>query len=234
MIFFLRPAAQARKMTHPPFPTADYDADIRLTVPHYADFHDEALDLVQTVRKAPAAWLDTGCGTGALVRKAAGIFPATRFVLADPSAGMLAVATARCPGGRVEGLCAATQDLTCADGRFDVITAILAHHYLEAGARRQATENCFRMLKPGGVYVTFENIRPTTEAGIRFGLERWKQFQIRNGRPAAEAEAHASRFGRAYFPIPIAAHLDLLAGAGFSAAEVLWASAMQAGFYAVK
>jgi tRNA (cmo5U34)-methyltransferase len=51
---------------------------------------------------------------------------------------------------------------------------------------------------------------------------------------AAEASQHMARFDHEYFPISILEHLELLSEAGFSAVEILWASHLQAGFYALK
>ncbi|HUW64103.1 MAG TPA: class I SAM-dependent methyltransferase [Spirochaetia bacterium] len=215
----------------------EYDGKISATVPHYGCFHRETIDLVRTLRPAPAKWLDTGCGTGTLVAGALGVFPQASFVLADPSPPMLAMAAAKLAGaaGRVEvAQPAASQDLNFEDGSFDVVTAVLSHHYLDLPTRKRATANCLRMLKSGGVYVTFENIRPFSEQGIRTGLDRWKGFQLREGKSAVEVEKHLARFGQEYFPITIGDHLDMLRDAGFSVAELFWASYMQAGFWALK
>ncbi len=48
----------------------DYDLQISDTIPYYESFHDETLNIVKTILKEPKIWLDTGCGTGTLVKKA--------------------------------------------------------------------------------------------------------------------------------------------------------------------
>lgn len=53
----------------------------------------------------------------------------------------------------------ATQNLVLQKEEFDVITSIQAHHYLSANERVKATNVCFELLSPSGVYVTFENIQ---------------------------------------------------------------------------
>jgi tRNA (cmo5U34)-methyltransferase len=90
------------------------------------------------------------------------------------------------------------------------------------------------MLKPGGLFVTFENIRPLTEHGTKIGLERWGGFQVAGGKTREEAGEHLGRFDREYFPITILEHLQLLKAAGFTSVEILWVSFMQAGFHATK
>ncbi|MCX8131530.1 MAG: class I SAM-dependent methyltransferase [Clostridia bacterium] len=217
---------------------SEYDEKINATIPYYNLFHSETIDLVKTIDPMPAIWLDTGCGTGTFGVSACEIFKNTRFVLADPSNEMLAIAKGKITKTgdfRIEVLeAASTQDIRLPDKSFDIITAIQAHHYMDREVRKTATENCFRMLKSGGTYITFENIRPFSETGSKVGLERWKRFQLKEGKSLAEAEKHAARFGQEYFPITIEEHLRLLKEAGFSTVEVFWVSYMQAGFYALK
>lgn len=215
-------------------PAHEYDANIHKTLPFYDCFHESAISLVEAVNPCPGSWLDTGGGTGTLIKRAAGFFPGTAFALADPSAAMLDVAKEKLAGPECIFLAAGTESLACPPASFDVITAIMAHHYLDRETRRQATANCLRMLKAGGVYITFENIMPASDRGREIGLARWRQAQLRQGKDAAAVEKHISRFGVEYFPITIAEHLALLRDTGFTTVELLWASGMQAGFYAIK
>lgn len=215
----------------------DYDAQINKTIPNYHFFHEETLEIVKVTHPRPVSWLDTGCGTGTLVEKAAVFFADTQFVLADPSEQMLAIAKEKLAPQeklKVQYLLTGTQDIAWPEESFEVITAIQSHHYLDAAARKKATQNCLRLLKPGGIYITFENISAHTDRGIQIGLERWKQFQMKNGKNEAKADEHIARFGKEYFPISLAQHMALLQEAGFGVVEVLWASIMQAGFYAIK
>lgn len=215
-------------------PAEEYDGNIGKTMPYYQCFHDSAIRLIVAATSAPAAWLDTGCGTGTLAVRAAAAFPAARFTLADPSAAMLDIARAKLAGGAAEFVAAGTESLDLPEASFDVITAILAHHYFDAATRRIATANCFRMLKRGGVYVTFETIRPETAAGLGLGLEAWRRAQLAAGKSEADVDKYLKRYGVEFFPITIADHLALLGEVGFAAAEVLWVSGLQAGFYALK
>jgi len=214
----------------------EYDDKVRSTIPCFENFHREALDLIGQVKPQPSVWLDTGGGTGILLIQALDLFPATRFVLADPAPQMLAKARSKLGDyDRIEiAEPAGTAELEYSSDLFDVITAIQSHHYMDREARKLATANCLRMLAAGGVYVTFENIRPFTESGLDTGLRRWVDFQISKGKSREDAEKHGARFDNEYFPITIQEHLDLLWETGFSVVEILWASYMQAGFYAIK
>ena len=212
---------------------AFYDANVEKTIPCYSQFHLETLDLVRAVMPEPALWLDTGCGTGNLAAKATDRFDGVKFILSDPSAAMLDIAREKLQGVAAQYIQSGSETLSLATP-VDVVTAIMSHHYLTAEQRRQATENCFSALKPGGVYVTFETIRPCSDAATAIGLQRWRQHQLASGKPAEEVEKHISRYGVELLPITIEEHLRLLRQIGFSVVEILWASGLQAGFYAVK
>ena len=174
-----------------------------------------------------------GCGTGTLVSKAASQFPGLEFAAADPSEAMLTIAREKCANLKVSYSATGTEDLMLAK-RFDIITAIMSHHYLTKGEREQATKNCFAMLKPGGLYVAFETILPFTEFGTKTGLKRWGNAQIAKGKTVEAVEKHVGRYGTELLPISVPEHIELLKKVGFSTVELLWFSCMQAGFYAIK
>ena len=216
----------------------DYDTQIRATIPYYDTFHEEAINFVKAMRKEPHIWLDTGCGTGTFDEKALFAFPNTHFILADPSEKMLLMAKKKLTNvssDRVEVLKPAeTQDLGGFRKKLDVITAIQSHHYLASGERAKATKVCFKLMPISGIYITFENIRPVTPEGIVNGKEYWKHFPLAKGRDVTAVEKHLRRFDVEYFPITIMDHLSLLRKTGFSTAEIIWYSYMQAGFYSIK
>jgi len=212
---------------------SEYDANVSKTIPYYTLFHEETIKLVKACGITVGSWLDTGCGTGNFIIKAKEHFKDVKFVAADPSTSMLEIAKEKLLDMDVSCLLAGTEEL-CNEGPFAVVTAILAHHYLDEKMREKATQNCYAMLKAGGVYVTFETIRPNTERGTQIGLQRWRDTQIANGKSTDSATKHISRYGTELLPITIDSHLALLREAGFSIAEILWVSGMQAGFYAIK
>ena len=216
-----------------------YDGHINVTIPYYETFNTEIINLVKAARKRPDLWLDTGCGTGTLVEKALEIFSETNFMLADPSPEMMAVAKSKLESkysARVLFMERSTTQEIVLPGRKnpDVITAVLCHHYLQENGRIEATRKCYELLKPGGLYVTFENTMPLTPEGTEVGKANWKNFQIAAGKSISEAENHMQRFGVEYFPITVEEHLALLRRCDFKSVELLWYSYMQAGFYCIK
>lgn len=224
-------------------PFANYDDEIRNILPYYDSFHQETINLVKAVNPDPRIWLDTGCGTGTLAERALKHFPNTRFVLADPLVEMLGKAKMKLSGmDRVIFLKPVfTQDLSIDDIKGiegnespDVVTAIQSHHYLSKGDRSKATKVCYDLLNNGGIYITFENIRPFTEIGTEIGILNWKNYQLSRGRDPVVVENHLKRFDAEFFPITIEEHLSTLRDTGFKAVELLWCSCMQAGFYCIK
>jgi len=223
-----------------PHKAVDYDISIRQTIPFYETIQSETVDLVKTIKPEVTCWLDTGCGTGYLVQMALPYFPQTGFVLTDPSASMLNQAMARLPGlpeKRLKYLSPTSSenlDIFKEELHPQVITAVLCHHYLQKPQRIRATQVCFQMLAPNGVFITIENITPGTQQCISLGLERWKRFQVEHGRNNSVVEEHAKRFNNEYFPISVEEHLNLLKETGFKNVNLFWLSHMQAGFYAIK
>jgi tRNA (cmo5U34)-methyltransferase len=215
-----------------------YDKEVRKTIPFYDCFLQETLDLVKACQPECSTWLDTGAGTGSLVEAALPRFPKTQFFLADPSEEMLREARAKLghhsqcrilPAGS-SGQLPALADLPA----LDVVTAIQCHHYSGPEGRQAAVQACHQILKPGGLFVTFENIRPLSEQGITIGLDRWITFQRLQGRSESVCEDHRQRFGKKYFPITVPEHLALMSALEFRVVELFWYSRMQAGFYALK
>jgi tRNA (cmo5U34)-methyltransferase len=218
---------------------ACYDSQVRGTIPYYDQFHSETINLIKATKITPKTWLDTGCGTGTLVEKASAIFPDTTFILADPSAEMLAEAKTKLsakPNSRIHFLDPVpTQDISWKGYENpDIITAIQSHHYLSKENRYKATKVCFDLLNQNGLFISFENIRPFSKGGFEMGKENWINFQLAQGKDPETAQNHLTRFDADYYPITVTQHLNMLTECGFIFVELLWYSYMQAGFYGIK
>jgi tRNA (cmo5U34)-methyltransferase len=219
---------------------SEYDQKVRQTIPFYDTIHAEVLRLVKLIKPEVKCWVDTGCGTGRVAEQALRDFPAAEFILADPSEAMLVQTRARltnCGSARLTILPpigSGDLDSHVAMNTADVVTAIQCHHYMTRSQRINALRACREVLKPGGLFVTFENIAPRTAEGVRFGLAAWKTFLMDNGRTEQEADQQVARYGKEFLPITVEEHLGALAQAGLRVVELFWFSRMQAGFYAVK
>lgn len=216
----------------------EYDNNIYKTIPYYKLFYKEIIDLVKTYNKECELWLDTGCGRGNFIEIASNVFKNTKFILSDSNENMINIAKNKLMylSPRIEFLtgCPSENLKNTINKHVDVITAIQVHHYLNRQGREEATKNCYEILKKGGIYITFENIRPLSDKGIKIGLNRWAEFQLNSGRSRYVVENHKKRFDKAYYPITILDHIALLKKTGFKHCEIFWVSQMQAGFYAIK
>lgn len=165
--------------------------------------------------------------------KALSKFKLAEFVLCDPSAEMIENAKSKLSGFDNVSFYNLSSQQFDFKNRFDIVTAIQSHHYLNKEQRALATKKCFDALKSGGVYVTFENIELSSEMSIKIGIDRWKRFLFSNGKNE-EVQSHINRRWTEVFPITVEEHIKLIKGCGFRTVDVLWASYMQAGFFAVK
>ena len=220
-----------------PHRSSEYDCDVRKTIPFYEFFHEETINLIKTINPNVKKWLDTGCGTGFLTEKAAAVFKDCKFILSDPSSEMLMRAKKRLQFCKnVEYLDPVeTENMKLVRQKeYDVITAIQTHHYLNREDRIKATDNCYKLLKDNGIYVTFENIRPENDEVLDLQLDRWINFQLLEGRSKKSVSEHRKRFGVKYFPIRVSEHLELLNSVGFRIVEIFWLSYIQAGFFCIK
>ena len=214
------------------FDSGDYDRRIRQTLPYYDAFYEQTAELVKVFHPGPVSWLDAGCGTG---KMAAALEPEAleRFVFCDTSEPMIRLARERFSFPGAEFTVCDVRELPY-DSEFDVITAILVLHYLRPDERRAALRKCFAALKPGGLLITFENFAPCSAQATDACLEKWRRFQIAQGKTPGEAEAHIGRYGRGYFPITLPEHREVMRECGFETAEILWLSNMQVGIWGLK
>lgn len=212
-----------------------YNEKIRATIPCYEEFGEQIVSLVKALGKSRISWLDTGCGTGNVARIAVERCDVREMVLADPLEEMIEFVKEvgkewKIP---VEYILGMSQELRFKE-RFDVVTAIQCHHYLRKEDKVKAVKACYEALKPGGVFISFENTKANTEEGKEIALDRWRSFQLEHGKGVLEVEKHLKRYGVEYFPITVWEQLEILKECGFQTAEILWYSYCQAGVYGLK
>lgn len=216
-----------------PFDVVEYDKQIKRTLPFYEEMVQQIIDVARLLDLRSLQWLDVGCGTGKLARTALENFNIKKMVCIDVEKEMLEKAEKFCNDGKVEFLQCDVMELPY-QGMFDIVTAVQVNHYFKKAGRITAIKNCYEALKENGIYITFENFAPDSEDGTRLYLERWKQFQIANGKTEEETALHIKRYGQNYFPISILESTGLLKHCGFRMVEILWVSYMQVGILARK
>lgn len=216
-----------------PMSAGTYDKEINNTIPYYSEFYDQTLDVIEQCDYEELHWLDLGCGTGSLEKLALQRFTNAQFVLVDPSEKMLEKAKEKLQDQNIQYMCGNSVSIDF-DSSFDVVTAIQSHHYMHEDERKKATENVYKALKKGGIYISFENVVPEDTDIKEMELLRWGRYQQRHGKTQAEAKAHNARCGVNYFPLTVSEHMQLLKQTGFRYVHVFWYSYMQMGIYGLK
>ena len=95
-----------------------------------------------------AAWLDVGCGTGALSQTVLGMADPAAVVGIDPSLGYVGYARARLAGDRARLLVADARRLPVAGDRFDAVVSGLVLNFVPDPAR--AVREMTRVARAGG------------------------------------------------------------------------------------
>lgn len=215
------------------FHAEEYDENIKKTLPYYELFYQQVIELVKVSFQTPVTWLDVGCGTGKMAEVAFTNMDIQTFEFCDNSDHMIDIVRKRFIGKPAVFTKASILDIQ-PQSQYDVITAIQVFHYLQKEERIQAIRKCFNALTQHGVFITFENFAPYSEMGKHVMLERWKTYQMAQGKDEEASMQHIHRYGTAYFPITISDHLDVLKQCGFQQVEVIWVSNMQVGLMGIK
>ena len=213
------------------FNAIEYDEKIKKTLPYYEEFYKQVVDIVNIQFHRPMTWLDIGCGTGKMEEVAFESCNIEKLVACDISGKMIEIVKNRFE--KIPCITASIFDL-CDNMQFDVVTAIQVFHYLQKQERLEAIKKCYTLLKPNGIFITFENFAPNSECGKYLFLERWKSFQLSQRKSSEETDEHSGRYGKEYFPITIPEHLKIMKQCGFANSEILWVSNMQVGLLGIK
>ena len=181
----------------------------------------------------PHIWLDTGCGTGGLVRDNLNRFPRTQFILSDPSEENISVAKEYMHGEqRCLYVQRRTDELNFGDSTLDAVTAIFCHHYYsDIEQKRKAICNCFRMLRDGGIMITAEHVRHEDQESAD---REWLAHMRSSGLPDELAQKMIDRRDAEYFPMTESAIIALLKECGFRRTEVFWSTCSDIGIVAFK
>lgn len=216
------------------FNVNEYDRNVRKVIPLYDEIYNQTFDLISTYYgNKPLSILDTGCGSGNFGVNAFNKLNIERLTMCDPSEKMLESAKVKLSDRNCKFLNIGSEFLDF-NNEFDIVTAIQSHHYFNKTDRIIAVKNCYKALKPGGMFIYFENTAPLSYAGKNIVLKRIEKFGLSAGRSSEDVAAHSKRYNEEYFPININEHLNLLKDASFESFELFWCSYMQCGFYGIK
>lgn len=134
--------------------------------------HSLVLSKLSKVIPEKGAVLEVGCGPGTLLTKMAGMFPESSFIGVDLSETMLSIASKAIANKKLNNIEVKKWDMYEVgelEQTYDVVVISLTLHHCEseAGARKLINQ-CTKILKPNGVLLIFDMIRPKTD-----GLAIW-------------------------------------------------------------
>jgi len=215
------------------FNTMEYNTKIKQTLPYYDEFYKQVIELVKTFHSGAVRWLDVGCGTGKMGSVAFENVALEKFVFSDCSEKMIKIVKERFDFENTEFVVCDAKELDYVN-EFDVITAIKVNHYMNETSRKAALMKYYAALKNNGLFISFENFAPFTDLGKSIYLERWKRYQLEQGKSLEECNKHIERYGKEYFPISLSENIELMKNCGFKIVEILWLSNMQVGIWGIK
>lgn len=215
------------------FSSTEYDRKIRQALPYYDEFYEQVIELVKLFNHNALRWLDLGCGTGKMGSVAFENLELERFVFCDSSDEMIRMVKGIFKCHNAEFSVCDIKKISYAN-EFNVITAMQVNHYLHIDERKITLQKCYEALENNGLFISFENFAPFTDLGRIVYLEKWKRYQIKQGKSLEECENHVKRYGKDYFPISISENIELMRNCGFKAVEILWLSNMQVGLWGIK
>lgn len=151
----------------------------RFSNPGYA-FHMQALEsaLLEAVRRSPvkldgANVLDVGCGSGYLLHRLVE-FGAGRSTGVDLMPGRIEAARSRYPGIRFT--CADAANLPFERAEFDIVTQFTCFSsVLEPGLRSAIAAEMWRVLRPGGVVISYDMRPPPWPVRAMRAAGEWRR-----------------------------------------------------------
>ncbi len=209
----------------------EYDARIRSTIPRYDALLADALDVAVHSGVEVKYWVDVGAGTGNMAIMAMARFPKAKFTLLDISSDMLSVAKSKAGEERTVYVHGSSDKMKIADQTADVVTCIQSNHYYEEEGHAKVLEECYRILRPGGLIIVTENVATRTDRGYGILRSRLKDYLTEKGRSDNAAEGYLDRYGTEFHPHTVEQHLKLMEDAGFTDVEVFYYNYGQIGLY---
>jgi tRNA (cmo5U34)-methyltransferase len=213
---------------------ATYDRSRHALIPDYDDLYGAAVAALELEADEPARVLDLGAGTGGFALEVVNAYPLVKCELADISAKMLDQARAKFAGdGRFS-----FRELDIVAGEFghgwDRIVSSFVIHHLEHEYKRKVFAEACAALKPGGIFVSIDQVQACSQAVQDIHMRLWKKDVLAAGALEQDLEDGLKRMEA----MDINAELDdqvlWLEQAGFSEVEVVYRNYFYAVFVARK
>ncbi|MEH1838934.1 MAG: class I SAM-dependent methyltransferase [Nostoc sp.] len=122
----------------------------------------QGLKAIDSVAPRQARILDVACGTGRTLKLIRAALPQASLFGTDLSPAYLRKANellSQIPGELPQLLQANAEELPYLDNYFHAVTSVFLFHELPATVRQTVIEQCFRVTKPGGVFIICDSIQ---------------------------------------------------------------------------
>lgn len=154
-----------------------YDAAAEHVHPHYREIQDEVLAAIPFASSESFLLVDLGGGSGKLVERALEKWTNARAIVLDQSEAFLGLAErrlARFEGRATTHLARLQEDWSGAlpepVGAFVSMSAI---HHLDEDEKRAFARRVAAALRPGGVFINGDEVRPGDDSDYLARLEKW-------------------------------------------------------------
>lgn len=218
-----------------------YDAWIRKTIPGYESLHDMAMFFIKTgMKNAPEnpRILIVGSGTGMELSYFAERNPPWKFIGADPSSEMTAIAKRRIEANglseRVGIHTGFVHELSESES-FDAATLLLVMHFLpDDGQKLALLESISERMKPGSPFAMADLHADKNSPRFTRFLETWKARQSTTGITDEDLGKMFDDLRENIHFIPEERILALLEEAGFTDIERFYNAMLFGGWVAQK
>lgn len=122
--------------------------------------------------------LDVACGTGRTLKLIRAALPQASLFGADLSPAYLRKANellSQIPGELPQLLQANAEELPYLNNYFHAVTSVFLFHELPATVRQTVIEQCFRVIKPGGVFVICDSIQMSDSPEMEVLMESFPE-----------------------------------------------------------
>ena len=202
--------------------TANFDSLIVKLIPGYQQMITALIDAVPFESNAALNVIDLGSGTGTVTELFLTAFPNSRMTLLDFAPKMMEQAKVKLSGYPNCRYLLSDFNSMEFDERYDVIFSSLALHHLVTDAdKKEFYRRILSALNPGGFFINFDPVLPSSERHVPIFAKRWNSFMNRT-LTAEESESrwHKTR-GDDDFPATLTDHLRWMAEVGFIDIDVI-------------
>ncbi|MCC5603088.1 class I SAM-dependent methyltransferase [Nostoc favosum] len=134
----------------------------------------QGLKAIDSVAPRQARILDVACGTGRTLKLIRAALPQASLFGTDLSPAYLRKANellSQIPGELPQLLQANAEELPYVDNYFHAVTSVFLFHELPATVRQTVIEQCFRVTKPGGVFIICDSIQLSDSPELEYMMD---------------------------------------------------------------